>query len=290
MMNSELDQAGWGFAYMDVDFPPIAWNVYRGAMVSFDQTLLYARGGVAWRSASLLRDGAFERFLNEITIESFRRRYYPRQASRLTGLFSFPDFASAVRAERWGAYFCSDQLVELAPEYVACEGTYDADWISEPPRSEDGLLDRTQLDWLHRYFRKEPKSSTPTWERVSIGRVSILGKKIRKCAYSTIVEYAPKCRELLEIARIGAAVGSNLGCCIPQVFANESSVALRYLIDMTDAENDDVLSRIARYQPKNHADLSAVDPDVFYIPNARMFGNSFPRDKFISTVLAASKL
>lgn len=108
----------------------------------------------------------------------------------------------------------------------------------------------------------------PLWELVAQGRAVVCGADIRVRAYETVHSHFPEAVSLLEIARIAAHVGSDLGHLSAWLIRNEdASLDLRYHIDMRDADNPVFLDKVRRYSgPRNERDL-AVGGDHFGIPH-----------------------
>jgi hypothetical protein len=72
---------------------------------------------------------------------------------------------------------------------------------------------------------------------------------------------------LLELARVGLELGSDLGLIAAMMVATEGAVSVNYAMNFVDATNPEFLQRFAHFDgPRNTADLSAesdlVLPDL----------------------------
>jgi len=106
----------------------------------------------------------------------------------------------------------------------------------------------------------------------------VLGTSLREQAYAAMKRHFPNSLMFLEIARQAAWVGSDLGNICAWLGQDGDELALKYLMDMQDAQNPDILGRLVRLQknghPINWADMAPhIAQDSFgRVPDLRPFG------------------
>lgn len=248
-------QADSGFAFLDISLPYVAWATYRGVLITPSTALVPNGRFVSWWRAQLLRYGSnLERELN---LERVRAQHFPRRISRLVGMFCFLDRGCAERATAaWGGHFRLENLAELSLTEATGRDRLDANWISHADPSTIGRNE----EWMSRYWRGEPfPGARPVWETLVEGRVAVLGTDLRERAYQVVKAHWPGSLMLLEISRLGAWIGSDIGSI--GVFMAESPNAydFKFLLDMRDASEAGFLERLERLMsgghPVNWADI-----------------------------------
>ena|GEM_PF-4972846 len=137
----------------------------------------------------------------------------------------------------------------------------------------------TEVAWVPSYWAGEPyPNATPIWETLVEGRMIVLGTSLREQAYAAMKRHFPNSLMFLEIARQAAWVGSDLGNICAWLGQDGDELALKYLMDMQDAQNPDILGRLVRLQknghPINWADMAPhIAQDSFgRVPDLRPFG------------------
>jgi hypothetical protein len=204
------------YAYLDINDPVCAWAAYRSVLVSAGAAASKGEAGlISLMSAGLMRAGRQSRLSNELILENFRRVRHPNRVSRLSGMYCFLDIESAQRAAAlWGSFrnhFRPEYLVELHIQTSFSRDRLDSNWITLSSRDENGFF-IGDLNWIDRYWGGEPfPDRLPIWETLLEGRMVVLGTELRKRAYDVIKEKFPNSLGLLEIARLAAWVGSDLG-------------------------------------------------------------------------------
>jgi hypothetical protein len=89
------------FAFLDLGFPPVAWAVMRGMLVSADQVHSEAPDGfVSFMLAGMIKYQSNNRILNESIIEHVRATRYPQRISRLRGMYFFRSREDALSRTR----------------------------------------------------------------------------------------------------------------------------------------------------------------------------------------------
>lgn len=255
------------FAFVDVEHPVVAWGVYRGVLVSANAEHTPPNCPVSMMFAGIVLNQNNVRLHNELLIEKYRQLHFSHCNSRLTGMYFFEDHHSAERAYEWGSHFSPENLTEMLLFSSAPVSRHDANWITFAPLENNGKL--RNEDWIYQYWSGESfPGKEPVWEIIAQGRAVICGAEIRLRAYKTIFSKFPESVRLLEIGRIAAHLGSDLGLMAAWLIRQvDGSVNLTFHIDMRDANQPKFLDRLRLYKgPRNDTDL-AVGGDYFGIPH-----------------------
>jgi hypothetical protein len=255
------------YIYLDVDNPLVAWHVYRAAVVT--SAVVHESALSLWMTGYLrdLTQGAqrHRRLQIELAIDQLRQTEYLEAVSRLHGFFAFPDEVSAQRAaETWGTRrFDPKYLAEIEILENAKISRHDANWISHEFESSDP-------SWMHDYLVGKPHGKHPIWEMLVEGEAIVYGTDLRERAYETVRHIWPKALVLLEIARLGVELDSDLGIIVPMLQPTEQGLEVVYCINMEDARDDDFLRRLRQYRdsggPINWDDLD-IGSDHFSVPD-----------------------
>lgn len=267
------------YAYLNVDHPVVAWGTYRGALVS-GRVASPAGRPVSMMFAGIIHSQDNARLDREASIEFVRQRRFPDCVSRLEGMYFFADKADAGDALSWGAHFRAENLAEVDLFPAGTPTRTDSRWISKAETRPDGRFLNDEPGWIDDYWRMESHPSGSAWETIMHGRALVRDITIRERAYDLLAREFPSALDALEIARIGAAVGSDLG----QVAAfiadcGDGIYRLEHRIDFRDATNPSVLERIREHihvhgEPINVKDL-APGREVLCLPDLRRFGCNF---------------
>jgi hypothetical protein len=247
-----------GYAYLNIKDPVCAWATYRGILVSAGVAADSGEAGlVSLMSAGLMHSGRQSRLSNELILERVRRATHPNRVSRLSGMYCFLDIESAQRASAlWGSlrnHFRPDYLAELNLQTSFSRDQLDSNWISFSARDENGFFLADDLGWIDLYWSGEPfPDKLPIWETLLEGRMVVLGTDLRERAYDVIKEKFPNSLAFLEIARLAAWAGSDLGNTAAWLVEEGDHVALQYHLDMRDASNPDFLKRLDQLKAENH--------------------------------------
>ena len=234
-----------GFAYLDIDLPYVAWSAYRGILITPSSAQVPGGRFVSWWLCNLLRNPVhLER---ELALERVREQQFPERISRLVGLFCFMDKTCAVRAVRWGGHFRAENLVELSFSEAKGRDQLDANWITYGAKSPN-------KEWMSRYWQGDPYPyAEPVWETLVEGKVVVLGTDIRERAYQVVCATWPDSLMFLEISRLGAWIGSDIGS-INVFMADEleRSHEFRFMLDMRDANDPGFLERLTQLMASDH--------------------------------------
>lgn len=274
------------YGCIDIEHPMVAWSAYRGVLVSAQTGNEYPKCPISVMLAGMLKYRNSTRLGNELAIERVRQLKYPNQVSRLVGMYFFEEQSAFEEAKEWGDHFSSQYQTELGFLPGTTVSRHDANWITYAPLDNSGRL--KSISWIDEYWSGEPfPNRSPVWELIVDGRAAIYGTELRQRAYTIIKSEFPECVAILEVGRIAALLGSDLG----QIFswltqASETEFSLQYYLDMRDAENSDFLEKVRKFDgPKNHDDL-AVGGGLFQyrtyeaLVSRSTQKNSFPSSSF----------
>ncbi len=237
-----------GFAFLDISLPYVAWAAYRGVLISPSTTLVPNGRFVSWWRANLLR----YRFnlQRELHLERVRAQHFPKRVSRLVGMFCFLDRSCAERATAaWGGHFRLENLAELSLTEAAGRDRLDANWVSHADPSTVGPNE----DWMSRYWRGAPfPGAKPVWETLVEGRMVVLGTDLRERAYRVVKAQWPGSLMLLEISRLGAWIGSDIGSIGILMADRPKDHEFRFFLDMRDAGDDGFRERLGQLMSSGH--------------------------------------
>ncbi|HEY1398666.1 hypothetical protein [Roseateles sp.] len=265
-----------GFLYLDIDDVAVAWNAYRAVLPSTHHA---ARGDgqvLSMNIARLFVEQHAERLQFELELEEVRRQRFPDQVSRLTGMFVFDEAESALAAaahEGWGGHVRSANLTDVG---IAASATtrVDSNWIlwMLDLRSTQARSWRSGIDEYWRGARC-PHHESPIWELLVHGLVTIWGTDLRRRAYDLVRNRFPDATMLLELSRLAAQFGFNLGHVSARITREpgEPRGLISFQMDMRDASRPEFLSRLYEYTCRpdavvNHQDL-AMRGGGFRVPD-----------------------
>lgn len=243
------------YAFLDVDRPVIAWLVYRGLMVSSSHAHPAAVSN--WAMGLLRGSDNYER---EAALESFRQTSMPDAISRWRCFYAFAEPGSARKAaSSWGYHFREDRLAEISVTADSSVSRRDATWVT---RHSGG----PEVPWASSYFQGVP-TDDPVWELNIAGRAWVLGTGLRQIAYETIRRKWPESLALLELSRVAAELGSDLGLITATVVDAPSHPRVVHVMSFADARDPAFLAQFAAYDgPKNTLDLKGssdlIVPDL----------------------------
>lgn len=270
------------YAFIDVDHPVVAWAAYRGVLVSANAEYLPPQCPISMMFAGIVLHQNNVRLHNELLIEKYRQLHFPHRNSRLTGMYFFEDRGVAEQAYEWGGHFLPEYLGEFELYPSNSITRLDSNWITHAPLRQDGRIQNEE--WINKYWSGEPfPGKHPIWELIVQGRGVLCGTELRERAYTTVSARFPEAVSILEVSRIAAHVGSDLG----QAFAwavreGYGSIKLSFFLDMRDANKPDCLERVRLFDgPRNHKDL-AVGGEHFRVPDFGEFSCQFSVAESIS--------
>lgn len=243
------------WAYMYIGNPLVAWECYRGMIISPDAINDKKCNPIALRAASLLKDSSKNRRIFETKLELIRQASFPNAISRFRCWYAFENRVDAETASRlWTSKHFNPQFI---CEIGLLEGSQitkvDSNWIT----SRFG--NNSNESWMNSYWNGEPcpdNSATPLWELLVNGRGVIYGTDLRQKAYDLIAKNQPKILGLLECARIGALHGFDVGQIVPFVQKiSDQKYQVVYIMDKRDINNPTFVNIVKNEPQKNIKDL-----------------------------------
>jgi hypothetical protein len=286
VLNWKLPMKFEGFMYLDVEDPMIAWNTYRGVLVSQERiqqsTGEAAVPALSMTMARLLMDQNLNRLAFESELEATRVMRFNHLVSRLTGLYVFdsPDSALTAAQEDWGGHLVHENLIDVGVSAAPNITRVDANWITWmlATRASQGLNWR---EGIVPYWEGKscPHHGSPIWEVLVDGAVTLWGTALRDRAYQTTKARSPNALALLEQSRLAATLGSDLGHVCALITLEKDVPLMSFHIDMRDATDPAYCSKLAHYvkcnpQLVNHRDL-AVGGDSFRTPDFLAYSHAF---------------
>lgn len=231
------------------------------------------------------------RLENELIIENYRQLNFPTKTSRLTGMYFFEDEETAELACSWGGHFSLNNLSRLDLHPTTPFSRHDSNWITYAELDQHGRIENDT--WINKYWSGDCyPGKKPVWEIIMHGRAVVRGHRVRQLAYNKISVEFNNCVSLLEISRVAANLGSDLGnCCAWAIRQNDDLIKLSYFVDMRDAENEEFLNKVRQDKsPRNHKDL-AVGGDQFGVPHFGIYNCEFSvRNGFSNNFLSSVHL
>lgn len=269
------------YTFLDVEHPVVAWGTYRGVLVSANAEHQPPQCPVSMMFAGIILHQNNVRLHNELLIEMRRQIKHPHCVSRLAGMYFFDDPQQAQNAEEWGGHFKAQNLAEVELYPTTGLSRHDANWITYAPLDSQGRI--CDSGWIDDYWQGAAfPGNKPVWELIANGRAVICGTEIREKAYSILASVLPDCLSILEVARIAAHVGSDLGQTTAWITNTEEKLSLSFMLDMRDAENPTFLERLQQYKgPRNYEDLK-IGGDYFRTPDFTEYSCQFRSETLAS--------
>ncbi|HEV2547587.1 MAG TPA: hypothetical protein VGU20_09635 [Stellaceae bacterium] len=246
-----------GYIYLRIDDPLCAWNTYRGVIASANVITTQPGCLSVWVAATIRRDARSSRVIRECNLEKVRRQRYSDKVSRSWGIYTCIDKESADRVQSLGEpHMTTENRAEINLSEARRTSTHDLNWITY--HSDD-----IDSSWMDAYWTgEECPGHAPIWEKLVDGRVIVLGTQLREKAYSLVKAQFPESLCLMEIARIAAWVGSDVGSIAAFIIAKDDSFAVDYYLNMEEANDPTFVKKVADYmrlQPVNRED---IDPFI----------------------------
>jgi hypothetical protein len=282
---SEIEADDFGFVYLDVDFLPIAWLVYRGVLNSPDITSANP-GNLSWFQVNGIKRGSSAWLRREGVLEGYRRREFRHCISRLTCVFAYPNLDAA----KQGAY--------------SSKNSHPEDLVSIAPASDDFRREEYDGQWIDDFDSLPPKTARRYWvgevtaapriEMLLQGRFWILGTSVRKRSYETIKSHMPDTLAMLELSRLGVEFGSEIGSISPWLVRDRNKLVVRFIIRYDETEGIAVLRKaldkkarcpefqinLADLQPLLDSSPSREMDALFSCPDMRPFEHEFRLENF----------
>jgi hypothetical protein len=280
---AEIRSDDFAFVYLDVDFPPIAWLVYRGVLNSCDIASVNP-GNLSWFLMDTIKRGLVSTLRREGILEGIRLKEFCNCLSRLRCVYAYPSLEMAKRGDCGREKFRSENLVTIAPAGTVKSESHDSNWITD----FDSLLP----DVAEKYWAGE-LTQNPLTEYLLSGRLNILGTTVRRRAYQIIKQGYPNSLAMLELSRLAAEFGSDLGSIAPWVKREGDRDIVSHIIHYTEPEGLDVFRQAIEEKKRNPnfqvnwADLEPLcksGPDLeldarFACPDFKPYEHELRRDK-----------
>ena len=119
------------------------------------------------------------------------------------------------------------------------------------------------------------------WEKLVAGKMAVLGMELRERAYETVKAEWPDSLMQLEISRLAAWIGSDLGVIQAFLRETENEFVVEYYTDWRDANNPEFLSNLSELINKGHP-VNRNDIQPWY--DRGSFGNAPDMRKYWFTI------
>ena len=231
MQNIEL------FAYLDINDPLVEWEVAVGRLCSSCDLVRSKFGVSLWFYSNIknkVGSGKTDEFLNELALEDYRLRHYPRSVSRLRGLFFFKSREMLESAfSHWGKPYNPDFISQV--NFSASNLTeVDSEWISKYLR---GL--QISQDWMESYWKGDSYWENPVTEIIASGIGVVVNNDLRKRAYDSIVKKHPLASKILAFsaAQFFSKIES-AGLVSPSITMSNGKFSGSYYINLDTFKGD----------------------------------------------------
>ena len=224
--DDELQDDDYAFLYLNVDSLPVAWLAYSGVIASVDVI-----GGndtpLSWFLLETIQRGLSSTLRREGRLEGARLARYPHCLSRLQSVFAFPSLSAAQAADEGRGQFHRENLVAIAPIGNVRRETHDMNIATD--------FDAMGFDAADAYWRGPPNANALP-ELLLQGRFAILGTALRQRAYEKVKGADPNALCMLELSRLAAEFGSDLGSITPRLRQDEDGITASYAFRFDEAE------------------------------------------------------
>jgi len=236
--------------YLDHHYPPVQWNIVRGAFCSpscLEESKTH--GLLSISMASMLSSDTSERMISELWIEEVRREHYPDNVSRLRGIFVFDDLDSLAQLwenNNWGEHFQDEYLADVG---VAANKSsrLDSNWISEIINNE-GKLMSCWNEAAHGYWQGLPHpNKPPVWERIVEGHITVWSMSSKQEALKEIESIWPQSLNLLRYAVQCAGYGSVDGQTFPIMSIKEDRIELMYCLRLVQRGDQEFIAGLNKF-------------------------------------------
>lgn len=297
MTESEVRPDDFAFVYLDVSFPPVAWLAYRGTLNSCAITSANP-GNISWFLVETIKRGLISTLRREGTLEGFRVKSFNTHTSRLRCVYAYPTLDDAKKGNESRGKFISENLVAIAPACANFKSEeHDSTWITN--------FDSLPIDTAKRYWEGE-LTKEPLRELLLDGRFLILGTSVRKKSYETIKKACSTALALLELSRLAAHFGSDLGAVAPWLKQDGDRIVVTHIMNYSGKEGVEIFKKAIEEHKKDRSfavnwdDLKPLcakreDPQLdalFSAPDFRSYDHELrvekvnERNEFVATILA----
>lgn len=241
------------FAFLNLRFPPVAWAVMRGMLVSASEANpTYPRGYISYMFAGMIKSQCNWRIFNEMIIERVREMRYLENTSRLSGMYFFrtrQEAEARVGDRRWPNYFTPENLLEFELSPSREPTVADANWITYIVRDSSGRIDPQETGWIENYWSGQAyEGREPVWELISNGVASVLNKDIRQRCENYVRMAFPESHISILMARIAGDVGTRGGLISPFIMRTEAGLGeLTYLGSEAEFHDHKIIADMAKH-------------------------------------------
>lgn len=268
--------SGIGYIYLDIEDLFVAWECYRGALLSPYKPETDHHSYISVMFARAIQQANNIKILNEFIFEMVRQAEFQHQVSRLRCLYIFPDENMARNASTWGEHFSSENNLSKVT-YTALQVTkVDANWISYAERDSAGVVQN--IEQIRSYWKGLAYNNNPHWEYLVRGRARICERSLRQQSYENIKARLPNSLSLLELARIAERLEHTFGHACPYILRlSETENKLVYIMDTADIKKQEFWDKVKNLdEPVNYKDLKHfVETDILVFPDFREFERTF---------------
>lgn len=265
------------FAFLDLEHPPVAWAVMRGLLVSVkDVSPIESKGFVSFMLAGMIENENNRRMFNEFVIEWIRATNFPKNVSRLQGMYFFRTRAEAearIGDERWPSYFRYENLLEVELHLLEPPTVVDANWITFAPRERDGRIRKGDLNWITRYWNGEPYNDAPVWELICNGTAVVPDTDVRRRCFARVKEVFPHAHIPVLMARLAGEAGSRGGLITPFLLReDEEFIRLGYVWSNAEFSDPEVIAKIAEHPDSGYLGRLMFENETWASPDFRRWG------------------
>jgi len=272
-----------GYIYLDFYHPPTVWNIARGVfhtpgcLPDSESSLL-----LSVSMATMLSNNSTSRLIGELHLDDVRANYYPANVSRLTGFFIFDEIESMSQLwgnNSWGGHFDDQYITDVGVDSRK-SSRVDSNWILEIFDVNGGL----QPSWevaAHKYWKGEAHpGKKPVWERIVEGALTIWSMSSKKAALKEIEALWPESLSLLANSINCASYGSFDGEVFPVYVYEEDSIAIDYILRMTDSKDGLFIANLSKFVRDNPDKCASIKYNgSFTLPDLSGFKSVFKPDE-----------
>ena len=258
---------------------------FSGMMISKNKNIHHNtdRFGVSVWQYSLLRNyalnGLDQRFLNELRLEKVRQKSFPKQVSRLQGLYFFEseEFAN-LAIDRWNMPEMKKYISKVNVSYSELTRV-DSEWITF------NLASSNNEKWIYDYWKGETYGIHPLTEILVNGMGIVQNHDLRIEAYKRIYNSFPESTLLLASSICGFAIYNLLELALtrPAILYKDHKLIGEHYIYMKefDSNEKEIAEAIDICRKRNELPSFIMPEDrdaIFRLPD--FSGYNFEIDPF----------
>lgn len=252
--NFYIEQNFEGFIYLDTEFAPAAWNAVKGFFCSVDIIKKRHENNnfISFSHAQMLKYNP-KRLDVELRLEYIRKNYFPYHVSRFDGLFIFDEIESISETwkyNNWGGHFKLDCLTDVG---VASNRSsrVDANWITNIQDSDNNIKENWQEMAMNYWSGNPYPHSSPIWERIIEGYITIWGRDIKEKSHEFLKKYFPHSLNILAYYINCNTIPSTCGQNLPYITTKNGVLRIEYYIDEYDKLDPSFNERLINAVSKN---------------------------------------